>query len=189
MPDSRHMLLTSTEICVEPLCWWCNGGQNKRQGPEKRVPYLPILPFNGCPLLAVGSVEIGGGEGVLLFGPFLPPSILSSAWAGRSGESGLEHDYIDAEERVLEITSGSRSTGQPHLSTQRPSRILPTPGEPSVGLEVRTHGGLGTVSARLPTGLEAGRVGFCPKLDWGEGVAGRCGVKGFEGGSQCVYMC
>lgn len=95
------------------------------------------------------------GEGVLPFGPFLPPSILSSAWAGRSGESGLERDYTDAEERVLEITSGSRSTGQPHLSAQRPSRILPTPGEPSVGLEVRTHGGLGTVSASLPTGLEA----------------------------------
>lgn len=77
---------------MEPHCWWCKRGQNKRKGPEKRVPYLPILPFNGCPLLAVGPVEIGeGGVGVvLLFGPFLPPSILSSAWAGRSGESGLE---------------------------------------------------------------------------------------------------
>ena len=50
---------------MEPHCWWCKRGQNKRKGPEKRVPYLPILPFNGCPLLAVGPVEIGeGGVGV-----------------------------------------------------------------------------------------------------------------------------
>ena len=116
---------------------------------------------------------------------FLPPSILSSAWAGRSGESGLQSDYTDTEERVLEITSGSRSTGQPHLNAQRLSRILPTPGKPSVGLEVRTHGGLGTESASLPTGLEGGR-GSAQSLI--VGVAGRCGVKGFERGSQCVYM-
>lgn len=45
---------------MEPHCWWCKGGQNKREGSEKRVPYLPILPFNGRPLLAVGSVKIGG---------------------------------------------------------------------------------------------------------------------------------
>ena len=122
---------------------------------------------------------------VFLFGPFLPPSILSSAWAGRSGESGLQSDYTDTEERVLEITSGSRSTGQPHLNAQRLSRILPTPGKPSVGLEVRTHGGLGTESASLPTGLEGGR-GSAQSLI--VGVAGRCGVKGFERGSQCVYM-
>lgn len=172
---------------MEPHCWWCKGGQNKREGSEKRVPYLPILPFNGRPLLAVGSVKIGGGGVgvVFLFGPFLPPSILSSAWAGRSGESGLQSDYTDTEERVLEITSGSRSTGQPHLNAQRLSRILPTPGKPSVGLEVRTHGGLGTESASLPTGLEGGR-GSAQSLI--VGVAGQCGVKGFERGSQCVYM-
>ena len=158
---------------------------------QRRVPYLPILPFNGCPLLAVGSVEIGEGGGgvVLLFGPFLPPSILSSAWSGRSGESGLECDYTDTEERVLEITSGSRSTGQPHLSAQRLSRIFPTPGEPSVGLEVRTHGGLGTESASLPTGVGWGWGGAASAQSLIVGVAGRCGVKGFEGGSQCVYMC
>lgn len=30
---------------------------------QKGVPYLAILPFNGCPLLAVGSVEIGSRKG------------------------------------------------------------------------------------------------------------------------------
>lgn len=60
--------------------------------------------------------------------------------------------------RVLEITSGSHNTEQPHLIAQSLSRMLPTPGEPSVGLETRTDGGLGTVSTSLPTGLEKGGI-------------------------------
>lgn len=47
--------------------------------------------------------------------------------------------------RVLDVTAGSWNTGQPHLIAQSLSRILPTLGEPSVDLQVRTDGGLGTL--------------------------------------------
>lgn len=59
-------------------------GQNNRGGTEEGIPYLPILSFNGCPLLAVGSVEIGVELGycLVLFSPF---SMLSSTWAGGRG--------------------------------------------------------------------------------------------------------
>lgn len=91
---------------------------------------------------------------------------------------------------MLEITAGSGNKGQPHLIAQSLSRILPTPGEPSVGLEVRPDGGLGTVSTSLPTGLEEGG-GFYPKNDcggWGGNVGGVMEVKGLKEGS-CVCVC
>lgn len=50
-------------------------------------------------------------------------------------------------QRVLEITAGSWNTGQPPPIAQSLSRILPTLGEPSVDLQVRTDGGLGTLPA------------------------------------------
>lgn len=42
-----------------------HGKKARRRGKVQRaVPYLPILPFNGRPLLAVGSAEFGSrGEG------------------------------------------------------------------------------------------------------------------------------
>lgn len=38
----------------------CKRGYNKRESPEKGVPYLSIFPFNGRPLLAVGPMKIRG---------------------------------------------------------------------------------------------------------------------------------
>lgn len=48
-----------------------------REKVQTGVPYLAILPFNGCPLLAVGSVEVENEW--LLFAPVLLHSILPSA--------------------------------------------------------------------------------------------------------------
>lgn len=81
---ARHLFLTRIGGCVEGHSWWYGGGWNKREDPEKGVPYLPILPFNGCPLLAVGSVEIRPGGLVLLFGPF--PHLQSSPQPGQEEE-------------------------------------------------------------------------------------------------------
>lgn len=70
------------------------------QGPEKGLPYLPILAFNGRPLLAVGSVEIRWGGVVLLFGAF---SHLQSAPQPGQEEEGKEASSV--------TTPGGNETG------------------------------------------------------------------------------
>lgn len=88
-------------------------------------------------------------------------------------------------ERVLEITSGSRNPEQPHLIVQSLSRILPTSGEPSLDLEVRTNGGLDTVQPSNRSGR--GRGDSAPSLVVGQREG--CGVNGFERVSLCVSVC
>lgn len=84
--------------------------------------------------------------------------------------------WNDTEERVLEITSGNRNPEQPHLIVQSLSRILPTPGEPSLGLEVRTNGGLAPFQSSNRSGRRRGVS--APELDCGvEGVMWSQGVR------------